>query len=130
MITGRSIAAAALLTLCGAARATAQESAPARISADTAVSLSMFSKNDHVAGMFDATVSLTAGKGLTAIMRPWVWRRPDGTSTFQWYQLHMRYQSRTRLPVRAHAGLSSGVATRELRLHHHTILPRIFLTLY
>ena len=47
----------------------------------------------------------TSGRGFTAIARPWAWQRPDGTSTFQWYQLQVRYQSRTRVPVRVDAGI-------------------------
>lgn len=121
--------AAVLLTLCGAPIAAAQESAPARISADTAVSLSMFSNNDHAAGMFDATMSVEAGKGLTAIVRPWVWRRPEGTSTFQWYQLQVRYQTRTRRPVRIDAGIITsplGLSTLQQRADLNPTIAPVF----
>ena len=121
--------ATVLLALCAAPIAAAQESAPARLSADTAVSLSMFSNNDHVGGMFDATISVDAGKGLTAIVRPWVWRRPDGTSTFQWYQLQVRYQTRTRLPVRIDAGIITsplGLSTLQQRADLNPTIAPVF----
>lgn len=114
----RGIAAAVLLALCGTATAGAQDSVAPRVSADTVASVTMFSSYKHVSGMFDATVSVDAGKGLTAIARPWIWRRPDGTSTFQWYQLQLRYQSRTRFPVRVDAGVITsplGLSTLQMR---------------
>jgi hypothetical protein len=55
--------------------------------------------------MLDGTATIRLGNGLTGIARPWAWRRPDGTSTFQWYQLQLRYQSKTRTPVRVDAGV-------------------------
>jgi hypothetical protein len=129
MTPALTAAAAVLVALCGAASAGAQESAPARISADTAVSISMMSSNDHAGGMFDATVSLDAGKGVTAILRPWAWRRPDGTSTFQWYQLQVRYQSRTRIPVRIDAGVITsplGLSTLQQRADLNPTISPVF----
>ena len=129
MMPGRTTAAAVLLALCGAARAAAQESAPARISADTAVSMSWQSSNTHAAGMFDATVSLDAGKGVTAIVRPWAWRRPDGTATFQWYQLQVRYHLRTRIPVRLDAGVITsplGLSTLQQRADLNPTISPVF----
>lgn len=120
--------AAVLLSLCGTAAA-AQDSAPSRIAADTATSVTMFSNYTHVAGMFDATVSSELGKGFTAIARPWVWRRPDGTSTFQWYQLQARYQSRTRLPVRVDAGIITsplGLSTLQQRSDLNPTISPVF----
>jgi hypothetical protein len=114
---------------CGTARTGAQESGPARISADTVVSASMVTSNKHAAGMFDATVSIDAGKGVTAIVRPWAWRRPDGTSTFQWYQLQLRYQTRTRLPVRIDAGVITsplGLSTLQQRADLNPTIAPVF----
>lgn len=125
----RGHAAAVLLSLCGTASAGAQESVTPRISADTATSISFLSSNRHVAGMFDATVSVDAGKGLSAIVRPWVWRRPDGTSTFQWYQLQLRYQSRTRFPVRVDAGVITspiGLSTLQQRADLNPTISPVF----
>ncbi len=99
------IAAAFVLALSSAGTAVAQESVTSRVAADTVASATMFSSYKHLSGMFDATVTLDAGRGFTAIARPWTWRRQDGTSTFEWYQLQVRYQSRSRLPVRVDAGI-------------------------
>jgi len=130
MATGHlPIVGAVLLGLCGTARAGAQESVKPRISADTATSISFLSSNRHVAGMFDATVSVDAGKGLSVIVRPWVWRRPDGTTTFQWYQLQLRYQSRTRFPVRVDAGVITspiGLSTLQQRADLNPTIAPVF----
>src|SRR5215204_4133263 len=96
---------AAVLLVVQASAAAAQEAVPARVSAETVVSASMFSGNQHPAGMLDATVRVEAGGGATVIVRPWAWRRPNGTWTAQFYQLQLRYQSRTRLPLRLDAGI-------------------------
>jgi hypothetical protein len=115
--------------LAVAAAASAQESGPARIGADTVLSASMFSANDHVSGMFDTTVSIEAGKGLTAIVRPWAWRRPDGTSTFQWYQLQVRYQAPTRIPLRIDAGVITsplGLSTLQQRADLNPVIAPVF----
>ena len=123
------LAAVVLLSLLGPAAYAAQESGPARVSADTAVSVTMLSSYKHVAGMFDATVSAEIGKGLSAIARPWVWKRPDGTSTFQMYQLQGRYQSRTRLPVRIDAGVITsplGLSTLQQRSDLNPTISPVF----
>jgi hypothetical protein len=125
----RRLAAAVLVTLGASATATAQESGIARVAADTAVSVTMFSSYKHVSGMFDATVSIDAGKGWTAIARPWTWRRQDGTSTFQWYQLQLRYQSRTRLPLRLDAGVITsplGLSTLQQRADLNPTIAPVF----
>jgi hypothetical protein len=112
------VAAAVLLALAPGTPAHAQDAVLPHVSAETVASATMLSSYKHVSGMFDATVSVDAGKGLTAIARPWVWRRPDGTSTYQWYQLQLRYQSRTRVPIRIDAGIITsplGLGTLQMR---------------
>ena len=129
MIWRSRTAAAMVLALCGPTSALAQEAATARVSADTALSVSMFSANKHAAGMFDATISLDAGKGWTGIVRPWAWRRPDGTSTFQWYQLQARYQSSTRVPFRLDAGVITsplGLSTLQQRADLNPTIAPVF----
>jgi hypothetical protein len=89
----------------------------------------MFSSYKHLSGMFDTTVTLDAGRGFTAIARPWAWRRQDGTSTFEWYQLQLRYQSRSRLPVRVDAGIITsplGLSTLQQRADLNPTLSPIF----
>lgn len=128
-MTTRACTAALLLTWFGAAAASAQESGPPRVAAETVVSASMLSSNQHVGGMLDATVSAELGKGVTAIARPWVWKRPDGTSTFQWYQLQLRYQSRTALPVRIDAGVLTsplGLSTLQQRADLNPTISPVF----
>ena len=123
------IAAAFLLALCSSEIAGAQESVTSRVAADTVVSATMFSSYKHVAAMFDATVSLDMGRGFTAIARPWAWKRQDGTSTFEWYQLQLRYQSRSRLPVRVDAGILTsplGLSTLQQRADLNPTMSPVF----
>jgi hypothetical protein len=125
----RAIAAASLLALCSVETAAAQESVTSRVAADTVVSVNFFSSNDHAAGQFDATVSMDVGRGFTAIARPWAWKRPDGTSTFEWYQLQVRYQSRSRLPVRVDAGIITsplGLSTLQQRADLNPTISSVF----
>ena len=89
----------------------------------------MFSSYKHVAGMFDATVTFDAGHGFTAIARPWAWQRPDATGTFEWYQLQVRYQSRSRLPYRVDAGIITsplGLATLQNRADLNPTMSPVF----
>jgi hypothetical protein len=100
------LAAALAAVLAGvASMAHAQETVAPRISTEAVVSASMLSSNTHVGGMVDVTGTLRLGGDALLIARPWAWRRPDGTSTFQWYQLQLRYQARTSVPMRIDAGV-------------------------
>ena len=127
MKPGRAAAAIALLLTAGSV--SAQEAMPARVSAETVVSASMFSANDHPGAMLDATARLEAGGGATVVVRPWAWRRPDGTWTAQWYQLQLRYQSRTRLPLRIDAGIITsplGLNTLQVRADLNPTIAPVF----
>jgi hypothetical protein len=97
--------AAVLASVLHAGGAAGQDAMPSRVSADTVVSASMLSGASRPGAMVDATIALDLGHGMTVIARPWAWRRPNATATFQWYQLQVRYQTRTRLPVRVDAGI-------------------------
>jgi hypothetical protein len=88
-----------------AATAAAQESAEPRVSAEAVASASFISSNKHVGAVVDVTSTLRLGGGAELIARPWAFRRPDGTSTVQWYQLQLRYATRTRVPLRVDAGV-------------------------
>lgn len=101
----RGVTALFLGSVLHAGAAAAQEAMPPRVSADTVVSASMLSGASRPGVMVDATIAMDLGRGTTIIARPWAWRRPNATATFQWYQLQVRYQSRTRLPVRVDAGI-------------------------
>lgn len=109
---------AVLATVLQTAVAAAQEVMPSRLSADTVVSVSMLSGAARPGAMVDATIALDLGRGMTVIARPWAWRRPNATATFQWYQLQLRYRSRTPLPIRIDAGIITsplGLATLQQR---------------
>ena len=114
----RATAFALIAMLVQADVVTAQEGGVSRVSADTVVSAAMQSGASRPGLMMDATVAVDLGGGMTAIARPWAWQRPNATSTFQWYQLQLRYQSRTRVPVRVDAGIITsplGLATLQQR---------------
>lgn len=95
---------AALLVGC-ASQGAAQDTVEPRVSAEAVASATMLSTYDHPAAVIDVTGTLRVGHGAMLIVRPWAWRRPNGTSTFQWYQLQLRYVSPTRTPVRIDAGV-------------------------
>ena len=114
----RSAAVCSLAVWASSSAALAQESRDARVSAETVVSASMFSGNDRPGLMFDLTGRIEMGHGATFVIRPWAWRRPDATWTAQWYQLQLRYQTRTRVPVRLDAGIITsplGLNTLQMR---------------
>ena len=104
-VTRTMIPTIAAIVLISAAAARAQDTVEPRVSAEAVVSATMFSSYTHVSGVLDVTGSVRVGEGMQLIARPWAWRRPDGTSVFQMYQLQMRYVSRTRTPVRVDGGV-------------------------
>ena len=129
MISARLIAAVVGFSLAGPAIASAQEASPARVSAETVISASLFSGNDRPAAMLDATARFELGAGATLVVRPWAWRRPDATWTAQWYQLQLRYQLRTRVPVRIDAGIITsplGLNTLQMRADLNPTIAPVF----
>lgn len=100
----RATAIAALLCVC-ASQARAQETVEPRVSAEAVASAVMLSSYDHVSAIVDVTGTLRMSDGMVLIARPWAWHRPDGTSTFQMYQLQVRYVSRTARPFRVDGGI-------------------------
>ena len=122
--------ALALASLAAANPAAAQNTVPARVSAETVVSTSMFSNNDRPGVMLDATGLINVASGTSIVVRPWAWRRPDATWTAQWYQLQLRYQSRTRVPFRVDAGIITsplGLNTLQMRADlNPTISPVLY----
>ena len=100
----RAALAAAVVIAC-AAEAGAQESVEPRVTVEAVASATMLSSYQHVSGIIDVTGTARLGEGTTIIARPWAWRRPNGTSTFQMYQLQVRYVSRTERPYRVDAGI-------------------------
>jgi hypothetical protein len=96
---------AAILVAFAAAAAAAQERVDPIVSAEGVASATMLSSYKTVSAVFDVTGMVRVGPGTTVILRPWAWHRPDGTSTFQWYQLQVRYESRMRTPLRVDVGI-------------------------
>jgi len=98
--------------------AAAQEQSTDRVSAETVASVSMFSSWSQPSVVLDGTATIRMGERTIGLVRPWVWQRPDGSWTTEWYQLQIRYQSDTRLPVRVDAGIIAspiGLGTLEMR---------------
>src|SRR6476646_10180086 len=93
------------LLIAAAVPAAAQDRCEPSVSAEAVASAAMLSSNKTVSAVIDVTGTVRIGPGATVILRPWAWHRPDGTSTFQWYQLQVRYESRTRTPLRVDAGV-------------------------
>lgn len=126
----RRLAAGVVSTwLTAATAAAAQEAAPARVSADTVISASLFSDNDRPGAIFDATARVELGGGATIVVRPWARLRPDRTWTAQWYQLQLRYQSRTRVPLRVDAGIITsplGLNTLQMRAGLNPTMSPVF----
>ncbi len=83
----------------------AQERAQPIVSAEAVASASMLSTYTNVSAVLDVTGTVRVAPGTLVILRPWLWHRPDGTWTSQWYQLEVRYETRTRTPVRVDAGV-------------------------
>lgn len=109
--------------------ALAQEARGARASAETVISASMLSGNDRPGVIFDATARVEIGRGATLIIRPWAWRRPDATWSKQWYQLQLRYQTRTRVPLRFDAGIITsplGLNTLQMRADLNPTIAPVF----
>jgi hypothetical protein len=100
----RGIVAAAFV-LASAGGAAAQQNVEPRVSAEAVVSASMLSSAQNVSAVGDVTATVRMAEGATVILRPWLWHRPDGSWTAQWYQLQLRYEPRTRTPVRIDAGV-------------------------
>lgn len=129
MIRAHTVTAVCVALCMGGGVARAQESATARVSADTVVSVAMLSGNDRPGAMFDATARVEVGRGATVILRPWAWRRPDATWTAQWYQLQLRYQTRTRIPLRFDAGIITsplGLNTLQMRADLNPTIAPVF----
>jgi hypothetical protein len=108
----------ASILLGGTSPAAAQQQEPARASAEGVASISMFSDWSQPTVILDGTAAVRIGGGTVGLIRPWIWKRPDGSWTSEWYQLQIRYKSDTRIPFRVDAGIVPsplGLATLEAR---------------
>ena len=116
----RQTAAITFVLLLAAVPGRAQQPTPLlplTVEALAAVSNTSDAVNDPFF-FFDATATIRLGRGFDAIVRPYVHRLPGGTWSAQMYQLQLRYQSPTAIPIRIDAGIIPsplGLATLELR---------------
>ncbi|HEY2434595.1 MAG TPA: hypothetical protein VGI12_18120 [Vicinamibacterales bacterium] len=101
----RRVGRTAVLALALASPAAAQQAVEPTVSVEAVGSAAMLSSYQQVSAVLDVTGTVRIAPGAIVILRPWAWHRPDGTSTFQWYQLQVRYQMRTRTPIRVDAGV-------------------------
>jgi hypothetical protein len=125
----RRAAASMLACWIAGGAALAQEARGVRVSAETVISSSMVSGNDRPGVVFDATARADLWHGATLVIRPWAWRRPDATWSTQWYQLQLRYQTRTRVPLRVDAGIITsplGLNTLQMRADLNPTITPVF----
>ncbi len=112
--------AAAALLLAGTAAAEGQDHDRLGLPAIEAVA-SVASSSSAPADPFvflDVAATFPLGRGFGAIVRPYAHRLAGGDWEAEMYQLQLRYQSRTRVPVRLDAGIITsplGLGTLELR---------------
>ncbi len=115
---GLCLAAVAIAIVFAQVPARAQQQEPGRASVEAVAAVSTFSSWSQPALILDGTATVRLGAGSVALIRPWVWKRPDGSWTAEWYQLQVRYQTDTRIPFRIDAGVMPsplGLATLEFR---------------
>ena len=114
------VSAASVLLLADAAVAEGQERGRLGLPAIEAVA-SLASSSSAPADPFvflDVAATFPMGRGFGAIVRPYAHRLAGGEWEAEMYQLQLRYQSRTRVPVRVDAGILTsplGLGTLELR---------------
>jgi hypothetical protein len=114
----RVLALTVAVIVASTSHARAQQQGSEWASAETVAAVSMYSPWAHPALILDGTATVKVGQGAVALVRPWFWRRPDGTWTSMWYQLQVRYQSDTHVPFRVDAGIIPsplGLGTLEMR---------------
>lgn len=78
---------------------------------------------------FDAAATIRLTSGLDVVIRPYVRRLPGGDWDTQMYQLQVRYQPGTKIPIRVDAGIISsplGLGTLELRPDQNPLVTNNF----
>ena len=112
--------AASALLLAGTAAAEGQgrdRPGPPAIEAVASIASSSSAPADPFV-FLDVAATFPLGRGFGAIVRPYAHRLAGGDWEAEMYQLQLRYQSRTRVPVRLDAGIITsplGLGTLELR---------------
>jgi len=114
----RRFALTALLVVTSVTAVHAQEQISDRVSAETVAGVSMFSNWSQPSVIFDGTATVRISDHAVGLVRPWVMQRSDGSWTAEWYQLQVRVEPATRIPLRIDAGVIPsplGLATLQLR---------------
>lgn len=112
--------AIALIVMAAAVETRAQTSplvGPPAIEAVASITTSSAAPDDPFL-FFDLATTLPIGSHFGAIVRPYAHRLAGGDWSAEMYQLELRYQSTTRIPVRVDAGIITsplGLGTLELR---------------
>src|SRR5262249_15544207 len=101
-----AIAAAVLLSLASPASAQSWFAEHVGVEFVGAVTTSSPTPTDPFI-LFDGTATVRLTSTVDVIVRPWFRRLPGGDWSSEMYQLQLRYQPPTRLPVRLDAGIIS-----------------------
>jgi len=112
------LALAGLLVVASVTAVHAQERVSDRVSAETVAGVSMFSDWSQPSIILDGTATVRLNDHTVGLVRPWAMQGPDGSWTFEWYQLQVRFEPETRIPLRLDAGVIPsplGLATLQLR---------------
>ena len=116
----------ALAVLCCAAPVSAQSLLSQRVSVEFASAVTSSSPApDDPFVVLDATATVRVTETLDVIVRPWVRRLPGGDWSKEMYQLQVRYQPSTRVPLRVDAGIISsplGIIALEMRPDRNPII--------
>jgi hypothetical protein len=120
MFRFRSVAAAAVLVHAAVSTVSAQERSfvgPPAIEAVASVVTGSDEPLDPYL-FFDLAATVPLGSHFGAVVRPYAHRLEGGDWSAEMYQLQLRYQSTTRIPIRVDAGIITsplGLGTLELR---------------
>lgn len=111
--------AAGLLVVVSASSAFAQSAAHGRLVLEPVAGMSTSTYGPHDPYVvLDLAATVRLGSGFDVIVRPWYRRLPGGDSSTEMYQLQVRYQTSSRVPVRIDAGILTspiGLGTLQLR---------------
>jgi len=116
----------AVVLLGLATRATAQSLLSQRVSVEfaSAITSSSPDPNDPFV-VLDATATVRVTSTLDVVVRPWLRRLPGGDWSKEMYQLQVRYQPATKIPLRIDAGIISsplGIIALEMRPDRNPVI--------
>lgn len=122
----RVVACAVVVFAVAAAPASAQTDLSQRISVEFAGAVNTGSTDWNDPFVFlDATATVRVGGDLDVVVRPYARRLPGGDWSKEMYQLQVRYQPPTRVPLRIDAGIISsplGIIALEMRPDRNPVI--------